>query len=154
MFRKIPVPLDGSKEAEQILPLMTTLLSPDGHVVLLQVIPPGTVLHGGGHTVSARDQENGARDRSLGYLTSVNNKADESSRSWSCVVRVSSSVTATIVECAEQEEADLILMYAHDRRSLKRMLVGSVAMKVQRKAPMEVRLIRASDLVNEQTLTH
>jgi nucleotide-binding universal stress UspA family protein len=40
MYRKILAPLDGSKEAEEVLNLIRGEAAPDATIVLLQVIPP------------------------------------------------------------------------------------------------------------------
>ena len=40
MYRRILIPLDGSKESEGVFALIRGELAPDGEVVLLQVIPP------------------------------------------------------------------------------------------------------------------
>jgi nucleotide-binding universal stress UspA family protein len=43
-----------------------------------------------------------------------------------------------IVECADEHEADLIVMATHGRTGLERFLIGSVAEKVVRRAPCPV----------------
>jgi hypothetical protein len=42
MYRKVLVPLDGSRESEQVLNSIHGLLDPESEVVLLKVIPPMT----------------------------------------------------------------------------------------------------------------
>ena len=155
MFQKVLVPLDRTKEAERILPLIATSFPPSVHIVLLNVIPPGVAVRSDRHpTLYAKDQENGERKRSMAYLKVAARNAGESSRLWSCAVKASTSVVETILQCAEEEEVDLIMMYTHGRRSLKRTIVGSVPMKVQRRASMAVHIILPQDLVNDPILTH
>ncbi len=48
----------------------------------------------------------------------------------------------TIIEYAEDEDIDLIVMGTHGRRGLKRMLLGSVAEEVIRLAPCPVMVVR------------
>ncbi len=38
MFKKVLLPLDGSKESEQVIPLMRQDIGPDAEVILLQVL--------------------------------------------------------------------------------------------------------------------
>jgi len=51
---------------------------------------------------------------------------------------VPKSVTEGITGVAAQEKADLIAMSTHDRKGLARLVKGSIAAKVERKAPTEV----------------
>ena len=54
MYRKILVPLDGSPEAEQVVPIVDEILAPEGEAIFLKVINPsatenigaGQVIHG------------------------------------------------------------------------------------------------------------
>ena len=47
-----------------------------------------------------------------------------------------------ITSLAAQEGVDLIAMYTHDRKGLARLIKGSIAAKVERGAPAEVRVFR------------
>ena len=57
---------------------------------------------------------------------------------YRCEVVVSKSVPERITVVAAQENGDLIAMYTHDRKGLDRLVKGSIAAKVERKAPTEV----------------
>ncbi|HVO92686.1 MAG TPA: universal stress protein [Terriglobales bacterium] len=46
-----------------------------------------------------------------------------------------------IVDCAESEHADLIVMSSHGRSGLSRMLIGSVTDKILRSAPSPVLVV-------------
>jgi nucleotide-binding universal stress UspA family protein len=46
-----------------------------------------------------------------------------------------------IVDCAEKEQADLIVMSSHGRSGLPRMLIGSVTDKILRGAPCPVLVV-------------
>jgi nucleotide-binding universal stress UspA family protein len=48
-----------------------------------------------------------------------------------------------IVDCAESERVDLIVMSSHGRSGLSRMLIGSVTDKVVRRAPCPVLVVPA-----------
>jgi nucleotide-binding universal stress UspA family protein len=49
----------------------------------------------------------------------------------------------TIVDCAREEGVELIIVGAHGRHGLSRMLVGSVAERVARLAPCHVLTVKA-----------
>ena len=59
----------------------------------------------------------------------------------------SDSVVEGIVYFAVREKTDLVLMYTHNRRGLAKMIRGSVAEKVQQRAPTEVRAVKSQELV-------
>ena len=46
-----------------------------------------------------------------------------------------------IVDCAEKENVDLIVMSSHGRTGLSRMLIGSVTDKILRGAPCPVLVV-------------
>jgi nucleotide-binding universal stress UspA family protein len=48
----------------------------------------------------------------------------------------------TIIETAQNEEFDLIIMYTHARKGLAKVLLGSVAEKVIREAPCPVMVLK------------
>jgi nucleotide-binding universal stress UspA family protein len=52
------------------------------------------------------------------------------------------SAAETVVECAQDLSADLIVMGTHGRRGLKHLLLGSVAAEVVRAAPVPVLTVR------------
>jgi len=49
---------------------------------------------------------------------------------------------------AAQEKADLIAMSTRDRKGLTRLVKGSIAAKVERKAPTEVRVFEPTKLAD------
>jgi nucleotide-binding universal stress UspA family protein len=51
----------------------------------------------------------------------------------------------TVVDCADREDADLIVMATHGRRGLNRYLLGSVTEKVVRTATVPVMTVRMDD---------
>lgn len=58
------------------------------------------------------------------------------------------NVAQTLVETALAQESDLIVMGTHGREGLQRMLLGSVAERVCRIAPIPVMLVRQSSPTN------
>ena len=147
MYQKILVPLDKSKEAEGVLPLVRQQLTPESEVILLHIIPPGRTLYTEGMVWHAGEQENAERDRSLSYLRGLTTRIDEGSHSWRCEVIVERSVADGIANYAAMAEVDLIVMYTHDRKGLAKLIKGSIAEKVTHKASVDVQLIKPKELV-------
>ena len=81
------------------------------------------------------------------YLRTVSESLADASMRSRCEVIISSSVVYAIVKFAELEKADLIMMYTHDRKGLAKLIKGSIAEKVSRKATIEVQIIRPRELV-------
>ncbi len=147
MSQKILVPLDGSAEAERVLPLVRDLMTPESEVILFQVIPPGKSQKMGEHVLLGSEQEEAKRGESMAYLRRGINQLGETAGRWRCEVAVSGSVAEGIVDFAVREGVDLIGMYTHDRKGLAKLIRRSIAKKVQRRAPIEVQVFRPSELV-------
>ncbi len=147
MSQKILVPLDGSAEAEGVLRLVRDLMTPESEVILFQVIPPGKSQKMGELVLLGSEQEEAKRGEAMAYLRRVINQLGEAAGRWRCEVAVSASVAEGIVDFAVREGVDLIGMYTHDRKGLAKLIRGSIAEKVQRRAPIEVQVFRPSELV-------
>lgn len=146
MYRKALIPLDGSKEAEEVFPLVKDELDPEGEVLLTQVIPPTKTQMVGGHIILGSQQEEADRYEALSYLRSVSRQQEGEAGRWRFEVEVDNSVAEGIVRLASREGADLIAMYTHDRKLLARHIKRSIAREVQRRAGMEVRIFGTREL--------
>lgn len=147
MYPKILVPLDGSVEAETTVSRIQEELSSDGTIILLQVIPPAKGLRVGEHTIQTTQQEEANRATSLAYLRSVAEKQSIQPKKWHFEVAVSDSVAEEIANVALRERADLVAMFARDRRGIiTRLLPGSLSEKVKDKVPIEVRTFSPDEL--------
>jgi nucleotide-binding universal stress UspA family protein len=149
MFKRILVPLDGSKLAEEALPYAETLAQKfEAELILVrvlqllpEVIPAGP--HGGmvfhKQTVQDRQEattylnEMAAQVRKVGVL------------SLRQVVLDAPSVTNAITELAGEESVDLIVMSTHGRSGFSRLVFGSVAGQVLHDAPCPVFLVKAKE---------
>ena len=139
----ILIPLDGSVLAESIVPHALQL----GEGVattytLLRVVPPvwtapevmsepDTISEG-----ALKERLQGARE----YLRSVAELMSGEAVEVKTEVVVGTAAAATILEYARNREADVIAMATHGRGGVKRLLLGSVADKVLRGAPIPVLL--------------
>ena len=146
MYQHVLVPLDRSAESEGILDAIPELVNDDGQATLLTVIPPGRTKSFGELVVLGTQQEEEDRSRALAYLNRIVNRLNGSSVEATPAVVVNDSVPAAIVAFANRNSVDLISMYTHDRRGLARLVRGSVAREVERRAVMPVRVFRPEDL--------
>ncbi len=146
MYRKVLIPLDGSKEAEEVFPLVQNELTEDGEVILVQVVPPARTQKIGEHIILASQQEEADRSEAMAYLRSLARQQDASADNWRLEVEVANSVADGIVRLADREAVDLIAMYTHDRKLLARHVKRSIAREVQRRASTEVRVFGTREI--------
>ena len=146
MYQNVLVPLDRSVESEGVLDVLPDLVSSDGQATLLSVIPPGRTRSLGELVVLGTQQEEEDRARAMAYLNRIANRLRESSVDSTTAVVVHDSVASAIVAFANRNSVDLISMFTHDRRGLAKLVKGSVAREVERRAVMPVRVFRPEDL--------
>lgn len=137
MFKKILVPLDGSKLAEKILSRVEWLAKThDAEVTLLRVAIassfPGTdpVQH---QLSVVREAEE--------YLAKVEGWLRDVGVRVNSVVRYGHDAQE-IVDHARDRDFDLIAMSTHGRSGLAQFVLGSVANKVINTAPVPILLYR------------
>jgi nucleotide-binding universal stress UspA family protein len=145
MYKRVLVPLDGSRVAEGILPLVLLITGPlDLEVVLVRVVPPITpqALEGIGpfmvDVVATRLEE--ARE----YLAGVAANLRKHGVRAMTEARTGEPVTE-LVAAAREPGADLIAMTTHGRSGFGRMLFGSVAEAVLRQAKVPVLMMRLTE---------
>ncbi len=147
MSQKILVPLDGSAKAEKVLELAQRFMPPGGRGILLRVFPAEPAKKGGGRRNRGRHRQGARRAAAMGYLRCVAGHLIDAPGIWRCEVVECDSVAEGIADFAAREQVDLIAMYTHDRKGLAKLIRGSIAEKVQRRAPIEVRMFRPQELV-------
>ena len=113
---------------------------------LLSVIPPGRTPVLGELVVLGTQQEEEDRSRANVYLNRIANRLRESSVEANTAVVVHDSIASAIVAYANRNSVDLISMFTHDRRGLAKLVKGSVAREVERRAVMPVRVFRPEDI--------
>jgi nucleotide-binding universal stress UspA family protein len=129
---RILVALDGSALAEAVLPVAAVLAREhEAELVLFRAVAP--------EPLPAVPDEEAEAD---GYLAGVARRLETMGvrRVRRLVVRAEAD--AGIVEAAERQRADLVAMTTHGRTGLSRLLVGSVADRVVRRAAAPVLLVR------------
>ncbi len=137
MFKKILVPLDGSKLAEGIVPRVEALAKiHDGEVTLLRVALA--------HTFPGADptehQVKVVREAEE-YLAKVENNLRSVGVKVKSVVRYGNDAQE-IVSHAKERDFDLIAMSTHGRTGIGQFVLGSVATKVLHTATVPVLLCR------------
>jgi nucleotide-binding universal stress UspA family protein len=159
VYGKILVPLDGSKLAEVVLPYAQELARRfDSEVTLIQVVAPlsrrvaetvpvGLEPTGAGAAVgveAASEALKAEREDARIYLEGVVGrlKAQEIKVQAEVVEGVAGDA---IVDYAHGHGMDLIAMSTHGRSGLRRLVFGSVADQVLRRAGTPVLLIRSQE---------
>ncbi len=82
MYRKVLIPLDGSREAEMVIPKIQPELTEDAEVVLLKIVPPFKGETGSPITVTSTQQEEAERVNAIDYLREVIQRLGGSPGQW------------------------------------------------------------------------
>lgn len=149
LYKKILLPLDGSEFAAEALPHAEEMAHTSGaKLILFQVVEdtPDFVVgqvEGVGITTVSHDEsrQNQALDTAQSYLDDL--VVSLRHRQIDAVADIGGGDPATaIVEYAQREAVDLIVMSTHGRTGLARWAYGSVAHKVLQAAPCAVLVVR------------
>ena len=144
MTRSVLVPLDGSEQSEEALEFALEEFH-DAILVLLRVFEPGSsdnlqVEHGGSLPLDEETME-GVVEDSADFLDGYAETTEERGITAEKVYKVGEP-SREIVEYAENDEVDHIVMGSHGRSGVSRVLLGSVAEKVVRRSPVPVTVVR------------
>jgi nucleotide-binding universal stress UspA family protein len=113
-YGRILVPLDGSQRAENVFPMLNTLLQREGTALLVHVVTQPEMLRRA--PLSAEERQLAERlvtrnhEEATRYLAQVKSYLGGNVETR---VLVGESVIATLHELAEQEGVDLVLLSAH-----------------------------------------
>ena len=147
MYKKIMVPLDGSELAECVLPHVESFI--EGckvkQFVFVRVVEPATVFYGGDYTISSdilREKEIVVQENARDYLAQVLDRLDYKSADLQAEV-LTGHIADSLVDYAENNEFDLILIATHGRSGVRRWVRGSIADKVLRSSNIPVLMVRA-----------
>ncbi len=147
-IRRILVPLDGSRTAEQALPQAIELANENNSEIwLLQSVEfpeywgeEYAGMHAMPSTVSIEEQEEAAR----AYLHQIADSLTSGQIPAQIVVTTGHAASA-ISDVVADNEIDLIVMSTHGRSGLSRWVFGSVAEKVVRLAECPIFLVRVQN---------
>ncbi len=150
MYRKILVPLDGSPEAEQVVPIVDEILAPEGEAIFLKVINPSATKNiGAGQVIHGTQFEESERANAKSYLQGVIRNFGKATDRWRSEATIAGTIADGITSFAITEEVDLIAMRTHDRKGLAKLIKGSVAQQVKKRAPIDVRVFTPKELEAE-----
>lgn len=139
--RTVLAPLDGSSFSEQVLPWMQALAAVIDCEFILLTAPetPEPALYGemGGAVDDLRQRAEANATRYLGQLAGRLSGLGVRVR----VVVGGSRPATTILELAEEERVDLIMLATHGRGGMDRLVLGSVADRIVHHSPCPVFLL-------------
>jgi nucleotide-binding universal stress UspA family protein len=151
MYKKILVPLDGSKRAEAILGHVVPLAqASEAELILLQVISPGSpeFIEPMGPFGAPMAMEpyfqalESAENEATAYMqSSVGTLKKQGVQARSRILR--GEAVRSIIDIANEENVDLVAMASHGRTGLARVFYGSVANGVLHQIDRPLLLIRA-----------
>jgi nucleotide-binding universal stress UspA family protein len=146
LIKKILVPLDGSKVAEQIVPHAEGLATAmGGEVILFQAYESlGRMLSGEGFRVMSEEVNKRREEEAKAYIKSIAKPFREKGLTVLEVV-ASRDAAEEILGYAESSVVDIITMSTHGRSGIKRWVFGSVTDKVLHAGDMPVLVVRAAE---------
>ena len=152
MYQTILVPLNGSKGAEAILPQVENLARQHNpKVIFLKVVKPQPVYvpPKPGQIESDSLEERPRLKKVRRYLEVK--KGLFQTKGLKAEIRAEEGpIVATIINVADRERADLIVMTSHDRTGWSRLFHSRVAADVLHQADRPVCLIRAGDTADNE----
>ncbi len=152
MFRRILVPLDGSRFSEHAIPRAAQIASVGGGSLhLVTVALPETSAGPRTSPPSAADRDEAARAAER-YLQEVEERIRASKGSVEVTRKVipAGNVIRSLIREVDEEGSDLIAMTTHGRGAWARAWLGSVADGVLRQAHKPVLLIRPPESGEEE----
>jgi nucleotide-binding universal stress UspA family protein len=141
MYKKILVPLDGSPLAEAVLPHAEALAKSEGaEIILLRVAvtPDENLFYR--NPAEGRQITDAIEKETLDYMKTEVAKLQNEGTKVTAITR-DGTIPDTILEVAEETNADMIAMSTHGRSGVQRWLMGSVAEKVVHHSHIPVMLI-------------
>jgi nucleotide-binding universal stress UspA family protein len=141
MVERVLVPVDGSEPAEAALEHALETF-PDAELTLLTVIDPAVGIGtSAGAPGGSELWYESMRERAEATLEAGRERAAEHGREAETVTETGRPAS-TIVDYAAEHGVDGIVIGSHGRQGVSRLLLGSVAETVVRRAPCPVTVVR------------
>lgn len=143
MFKRILVPLDGSKLAEQALPYAEQVAAKFGAtIILVRVVPKPDVPAAPLNVEAVEEKE---EERAEHYLTRVEKRLTDSKLKVETREVVGENATEAILWLAGEEKVDLIVGVSHGRAGIARTIFGSTIDDLVRDPGQPVLVIRGAE---------
>ena len=151
MYQKIMVPLDGSALAECVLPHVESIAKGCGasSVVFVRVVEPIYLPTGSDFAFSDKELQQMRSEQiaaAQDYLKKWVDRLKYNSTNFQSEV-IEGRPADSLVEYAEKNNVDLIVIATHGRSGVSRWVWGSVADRILRSACVPVLMIRAPGCV-------
>lgn len=142
MSKRVLVPVDQSEHAEHATDVAMELF-PDATLVLLHVINPAEAGYSAQASIPSFSEEWYEHEKASAQevFDELEAQAAEHGIDVERVVEVGKP-TRVIVEYAEDQDVDHVVMGSHGRQGVSRVLLGSVAETVVRRSPVPVTVTR------------
>ena len=144
MYKKILVPLDGSKTSESVLQQVRELAKlTNAEIVLMNVAVDSSwePLFTGAKLAAAMSGSTGVADKAASYLLTVAAWLEESGLRVKVHI-AHGLVVESILSFAQDIRADLIVMSSGGKSQLVEQPLGSIAYQVARRSRTQVLLVR------------
>ena len=162
MYKKIMVPLDGSKLAECVLPHVNQFVTglKTETIIFVRVIEPAPARYSEiGSTTNPHAYENIRKEvetieeaRKLSarsYLNEVISRVKRNGINFKAYVLVG-PVADKLVDYVDANEIDLVLIATHGRSGISRWVRGSIADRVLRSVRAPVLMVRAAGSMSDE----
>ena len=148
MYTKVMVPLDGSELAECVLPHVEAFIkgfSPQS-MIFVRVVEPMQVGTGGHYDtarlVNINEEENKRQESAREYLNEVTARLTHPGTEFKVEV-LRGRVAERLVDFADENQIDLVLIATHGRSGVSRWVRGSIADRILRSFHAPVFMVRA-----------
>ncbi|MCX5997369.1 MAG: universal stress protein [Chloroflexi bacterium] len=145
MYNKILVPLDGSPEAECVIPHLETIAKTGVHEIeLITVVEPFEMPTRGRIALNEDDLKRidlEAKSEAHKYLNQVVERLTRSGLKVHPVI-LTGKPAESLIDYIDSNNIDLLIMATHGRSGITRLFWGSVAEKVLRSVNVPVLLVK------------
>jgi nucleotide-binding universal stress UspA family protein len=140
MGKRIMVPVDGSEQAHEAVEFVDDEFD-DGVLVLLHVVNPAEAGYSAQASLPSFSEEwyEDQKEQAEALFDDLESAVEGLDIETALEV---GKPTQVIVDYAEQEDVDQIVMGSHGRSGVTRILLGSVAETVVRRSPVPVTVVR------------
>jgi len=138
LMRKVLVPLDGSKLAQEALASLEAAMGPEDEVVLVTTVDPAVM----------RTFEDFAHAEQISVFEAVERyQGDVVAELAGKGIRASSHLVSDpdaadgVLRVARQEDPTMLVMTSHGRTGLKKLMLGSVAERILREVECPILIV-------------